>query len=147
MIINTDDDESTEWLQISSFFSPFLSFCSQTARTTLMIKNIPNKYSQKMMLELLNKDFSETFDFFYLPIDFKNNCNLGYAFVNFKKAEDSLRFYRQYHMKKWIQFNSKKVYDVRLSVSVCLGGMSTMSLQSSSSSTLRSSPSLSFAGV
>ena len=91
-----------------------------------MIKNIPNKYSQKMMLELLNKDFSATFDFFYLPIDFKNNCNLGYAFVNFKKAEDSLRFYRQYHMKKWIQFNSKKVTNEWLVALVGVGSeMST----------------------
>lgn len=78
------------------------------------------------MLELLNKDFSATFDFFYLPIDFKNNCNLGYAFVNFKKAEDSLRFYRQYHMKKWIQFNSKKVTNEWLVALVGVGSeMST----------------------
>lgn len=40
-------------------------------RTTLMIKNIPNKYDQSMLLETLDRSFSRTYDFFYLPIDFK----------------------------------------------------------------------------
>jgi RNA recognition motif 2 len=40
-------------------------------RTTVMIKNIPNKYTQKMLLYTIDKKFAGTYNFLYLPIDFK----------------------------------------------------------------------------
>lgn len=40
-------------------------------RTTLMIKNIPNKYTQKMLLAAVDDNHRGQYDFFYLPIDFK----------------------------------------------------------------------------
>eukprot|EP00605_Chrysophyceae_sp_TOSAG23-4_P002942 GSChrysophyteH1.ASY1.ANO1.3240.1 assembled CDS len=54
-------------------------------RTTLMIKNIPNKYSKDMLLAEIEQSHSGTYDFFYLPIDQKKLCNTGYAFINFKR--------------------------------------------------------------
>jgi hypothetical protein len=42
----------------------------QDSRTTVMIKNIPNKYTQKMLLQTIDKKFRGTYDFLYLPIDF-----------------------------------------------------------------------------
>ena len=34
-----------------------------------MVKNIPNKYSQEMLLEEFTANHENKFDFFYLPID------------------------------------------------------------------------------
>ena len=38
-------------------------------RTTVMVKNIPNKYTQEMLLEEFTINYENKFDFFYLPID------------------------------------------------------------------------------
>lgn len=94
-------------------------------RTTLMIKNIPNKYSQGMLLALLDQhcvrtnegeqdstDPHSSYDFVYLPIDFKNRCNLGYAFVNFTSVAATLKLYRAFHAQQWEAFNSRKVCQV-----------------------------------
>jgi RNA recognition motif-containing protein len=83
-------------------------------RTSLMVRNIPNKYTQQMLLS----EFEENglgpgvIDFFYLPIDFKNRCNRGYAFVNFVNYADILTFHRQYFGKHWRTFNSDKICDI-----------------------------------
>jgi len=78
-------------------------------RTTLMIKNIPNKYDQQMLLQAVDKNHKGTYDFFYLPIDFKNKCNVGYAFINFIDPTSIVTFYEDFNNKKWEKFNSEKV--------------------------------------
>lgn len=40
-------------------------------RTTVMVKNIPNKYTIQMLKELIDRNHDQTYDFLYLPIDFK----------------------------------------------------------------------------
>jgi len=82
------------------------------ARTTIMIKNIPNKYDQTMLLKVLDAKYKGMYDFFYLPIDFRNRCNLGYAFVNFVNSSDAADLYEEFHLHKWSDFNSKKVCEV-----------------------------------
>ena len=83
-------------------------------RTSLMVRNIPNKYTQQMLLA----EFEENghgpgvIDFFYLPIDFKNRCNRGYAFINFVDFKDILMFHRRYFGKHWRTFNSDKICDI-----------------------------------
>jgi hypothetical protein len=48
------------------------------------------------------------YDFFYLPIDFRNRCNMGYCFVNFLRVQDALRFYNTLHKVKLPAYNSQK---------------------------------------
>lgn len=84
------------------------------SRTSLMVRNIPNKYTQQMLLS----EFAENghgpgvIDFFYLPIDFKNRCNRGYAFINFVDYRDILPFHRRYYGQHWRTFNSDKICDI-----------------------------------
>ncbi|XP_047313814.1 protein MEI2-like 4 isoform X2 [Impatiens glandulifera] len=78
-------------------------------RTTLMIKNIPNKYTSKMLLAAIDDRHRGTYDFLYLPIDFKNKCNVGYAFINMIDPSMIIPFYQAFNGKKWEKFNSEKV--------------------------------------
>jgi len=60
--------------------------------TTLMIRNIPNRYTQQqIMRELEMLGFTGTFDFFYAPTDKCTKCTVGYAFVNFLEHESAAR--------------------------------------------------------
>ncbi|KAJ6853147.1 protein MEI2-like 4 isoform X2 [Iris pallida] len=78
-------------------------------RTTLMIKNIPNKYTSKMLLAAIDEQHKGTYDFIYLPIDFKNKCNVGYAFINMIDPQQIIPFFQALNGKKWEKFNSEKV--------------------------------------
>ncbi|KAL8156996.1 hypothetical protein AgCh_001920 [Apium graveolens] len=105
--------------------SVLLSNCSDP-RTTVMIKNIPNKYSQKLLLNMLdnhcihcNEQIADgddqplsSYDFVYLPIDFVNKCNVGYGFVNMTSPEATFRLYKAFHLQNWEVFNSRKICQV-----------------------------------
>ncbi|KAF8724786.1 hypothetical protein HU200_020720 [Digitaria exilis] len=81
----------------------------EDSRTTLMIKNIPNKYNCKLLLAVIDENHRGTYDFIYLPIDFKNKCNVGYAFINMTDPQHIIPFYKTFNGKKWEKFNSEKV--------------------------------------
>ena len=77
-----------------------------------MIKNIPNKYTQKMLLERLDSKHAGRYDFFYLPIDLKNNCNVGYAFINMGDPVFVVSLFADLAGQMWERFNSEKICEL-----------------------------------
>merc|ERR1711865_165329 len=63
---------------------------STSCTTTLMIRNVPNRYSQRdLITELKSLGFGGTFDFLYVPLDLGTMSNVGYAFVNFTHSSSA----------------------------------------------------------
>ena len=81
-------------------------------RTTVMIRHIPNKYTSQTLLEELDDVCKNRYDFFYLPLDSDNNCNLGYAFINFIDPLHIIHFYHTFKQRKWKFFKSHKECDL-----------------------------------
>eukprot|EP00347_Sterkiella_histriomuscorum_P005945 403354659 len=82
-------------------------------RTTIMIRNIPNKYKQKNLLDEINQNNKGKYDFVYLPIDFSNNANIGYAFVNFVNPLFILEFKEEFENRRWRKFQSQKKCELK----------------------------------
>ena len=81
-------------------------------RTTVMIRNIPNKYTLKSFSQEIEKYFSNKYDVLYLPTDKNNNCNLGFGFINFTDPFHIIHFYNKYYGKTWENFNSDKICEL-----------------------------------
>ena len=79
------------------------------ARTTIMLRNIPNKLGMFDLVRLLNSVSPGHFDFAYLRVDFQNQCNVGYAFINFDTPADIVLFCLEVVGHRWNMFNSEKV--------------------------------------
>jgi len=77
-----------------------------------MIRHIPNKYSYQNLLEEIDIVCKDKYDFFYLPLDSENNCNLGYAFINFINPLHIIYFYNVFKSRKWLYYNSFKECDL-----------------------------------
>ncbi|PYH77761.1 meiosis protein MEI2 [Aspergillus uvarum CBS 121591] len=81
-------------------------------RTTIMLRNIPNKIDQTMLKAIVDETSHGKYDFMYLRIDFANNCNVGYAFINFEDPIDIIDFVNARAGRTWNCFNSDKVAEV-----------------------------------
>ncbi|CAI2183203.1 16352_t:CDS:2, partial [Funneliformis geosporum] len=82
------------------------------ARTTFMVRNIPNKYTQEMLRAELDETHKGKYDFLYLRIDFANKCNVGYAFINFVDINAVILFSETRVGRKWACFNSDKICEL-----------------------------------
>ncbi|KAF3435775.1 hypothetical protein FNV43_RR22867 [Rhamnella rubrinervis] len=103
--------------------------------TTVMIRNIPSKYTRQMLMNFLDQHCMmengkvagqktdagdhqgrqnqlSAFDFLYLPMDFKSGMNKGYAFVNFTEPEAAWKFYNATNSQTWKHFKSTKIREI-----------------------------------
>jgi len=82
-------------------------------RTTLMIRNIPSKYSHMMLVTLLQTlvDITEL-NLVYIPVSNQNGRNKGYAFVDCAGAAAVIKLRAALHGQQWPEFNSGKVCKV-----------------------------------
>jgi len=84
-------------------------------RTTLMIKNIPNKFKRDLLLKTINENFKGAYDLFILPTDANGYKNFGYSFINFTSSYYIPYFYFLFHHKKWSSTNSQKICEITYS--------------------------------
>ena len=80
-------------------------------RTTVMIRNIPIKYTDEILNEAL-VEFHGKYNCLYMPYDYEKNGNKGYAFINFVNPLHILYFYEKFNGKKWVHFESSKICEL-----------------------------------
>jgi hypothetical protein len=81
--------------------------------TTVMVRNIPTRYTSLGLVEVLKEHgFDKTFDFLYLPMDFRTRKNVGYAFVNFLDPDNVDRFISQFQGLQLKASTSQKTLEI-----------------------------------
>ena len=80
-------------------------------RTTVMIRNIPIKYTDEILIEALD-EFKGKYDCLYMPFDYEKKGNKGYAFINFVDPLHILYFHEKFYGKKWPLFDSSKICEL-----------------------------------
>ena len=99
-----------------SFVLPSLkSFTPPNAEvTTVMLRNIPNKYTRAALLVALSDHGFDpaTCNNLYLPMDTDSGCNLGYAFLNFVSHGHALEFKTRFDGCRLPSSGSRKVCSV-----------------------------------
>jgi hypothetical protein len=94
-------------------------FKGKDKRTTLIIRNIPNKYTISSLLQDINQYFNHKYNVIYLPLDINNQSNLGYGFIDFIDPMHIPLFYEIFNGKNWLKYNSFKI--CQLAYSKCQG--------------------------
>ena len=80
-------------------------------RTTVMIRNIPIKYTDNILVNAL-EEFKGKYDCLYMPYDYEKKGNKGYAFINFVNPLHILYFHEKFCGKKWPLFESSKICEL-----------------------------------
>ncbi|KFA65487.1 hypothetical protein S40285_00434 [Stachybotrys chlorohalonatus IBT 40285] len=95
-------------------------------RTTIMLRNIPNKVDQTMLKRIIDESSWGKYDFMYLRIDFANDCNVGYAFINFVDPLDIIDFVEARGNQRWNCFKSDKVAEISYASMISIERMMCM---------------------
>ena len=82
--------------------------------TTVMLRNIPNKYTRAALLVALSEHGFDpaTCNNLYLPMDMESGCNLGYAFLNFITHGHALEFKGRFDGCRLPSSGSRKICSV-----------------------------------
>lgn len=74
-------------------------------RTTVMVRNLVGPRARKDFLKFLEKcGLNDRYTFFYMPCKEHRDVRAGFAFVNFKSAEDVRKLYGVVKMDAWQEF-------------------------------------------
>ena len=113
---NEKNDEKGEKIDETNMILDINKVISmEDKRTTIMIKNIPNKFNKDLLLSIINQNFKGTYDLFILPTDINKYKNFGYAFINFTSSYYIPYFYFMFNGKMWSSTNSKKICELTYS--------------------------------
>ena len=105
-------------LNFASLFDPSIYMQrgdSPLGQTSVMLRNIPNKYTRSGLLTALAEhgfDASKHCNNLYLPMDAGSGCNLGYAFLNFHSHEEAMDFMKRFDGCRLPSAGSRKVCSV-----------------------------------
>jgi hypothetical protein len=102
--------------QVQTPWFPAAEQIQEHDMTTLCIRSIPNNYTTQMVLDMLNSNgLKSTYDFFYLPHDFKRlpkHANVGYFFVNFVSHDVAVQAWMKLEGFNTWPMSSKKILSV-----------------------------------
>jgi len=77
--------------------------------TTLMIRNVPRRYTENALVHEIDKMADPCdYNFLYLPWDTRKSSNVGFAFVNFVSAEIAASISQKYNGATWSLISANK---------------------------------------
>lgn len=83
------------------------------ARTTVMIRNIPCRWTAEDLLAVLSGVIRHSWDLLYMPCKNSDVAHAGYAFMNFRAPQDTLGLFNAMHGRCWPNTRSSKICEVR----------------------------------
>jgi len=90
-----------------------LDYADPSDVTTLMIRNVPRRYSEEALaLELQAFMGPRSYNFLYLPWDTRRSSNVGFAFINFCSAPVAAKAFEMMNGARWRLLETNKVITV-----------------------------------